>query len=160
MFSRFILWASLIISWLSAFMIGKEKIRRFMPVAIFASLLVTFVYVISYHLRWFKINKPSIPWLKATELTYILGPFLVGTIWVYSVTYRFGFRVYMIANFILDSFFSYIFLPFLEKTGTVTLMRITRTGINGLMLVIAVLIYPFQKWQDGKPKKWNSLKKR
>jgi hypothetical protein len=125
-----------------------------MPIAIFASFLVTIVYVIAYHRRWWKIENPTIPWLKSTELSFILGPFFVGTIWIFSLTYRFGFWVYILSNTILDSFFSFVFLPFLEKTGTITLKNITRKGILSLMLAIALVIYPFQKWQDGKRKRY------
>lgn len=150
---RFIVFLSMIISWFSAFILGKEKLRRYLPVAILATQIVTIMYVIAYHRKWWKLEKPIIPWLKSIELTYIFGPFLVGTVWVFSLTYRFGFRTYLIFNIVLDCLFSYIVLPFLEKMKVITLTRINRTGILGFMLAIAVVIYPFQKWQDGNVKK-------
>jgi hypothetical protein len=156
---RFVIFISMIISWLSAFILGQKKIRRFMPVAIFASQIVMIIYVIAYHKRWWKLEKPTIPWLKSIELAYILGPFLIGTVWVFNLTYRFGFRLYMIFNIVLDGFFSYLILPFLEKIGAVTLIKISRTGIYALMLAIATVIYPFQKWQDGKSKKRHRMMK-
>lgn len=145
---RFLSGIFFIVSWLSAFIIGGKNIKRFAPVAVFSIFLVTLIEVIAYHRNWWKLKKPIIPWLKSVDVAYVLGPFFIGTIGIFSLTYRFGFRVYILANLLLDSVFSYVLLPFLEKIGLVELTKLNRTGVNGLMLVIAAAIYPFQKWQD------------
>ncbi|WP_442597837.1 hypothetical protein [Neobacillus sp. D3-1R] len=149
---KLLFYSLLSVSWLTTFIIGKKNVRRYTPVSIFASLLVTLVYVSAYHLGWWKLKKPVIPWLKSIDISFIYGPFLVGTIGVFSLSYRFGFRIYMLANILLDSFFSFVFLPFLEKWGIVKLKKVQHFGICGLMLAVAIIIYPFQKWLDGQQK--------
>lgn len=152
---RFLSGVFFMVSWLSAFIIGNKNMKRFAPIAIFSIFLVTMVQTIAYHLNWWKIQRPFIPWLKSLEVSYNFGPFFIGTIGIFSLTYRFGFRVYILANIVLDSLFSYVLLPFLEKIGLIQLTKLNRTGVNVCMIIIAIIIYPFQKWQDG-----NLIKKR
>lgn len=123
-----------------------------MSSAILGALLVTYVYEMSHSLRWWKVKKPIIPWISPTDISYVLGPFFVGTLWVFHLTYKTGLKLYLPFNILLDGFFSYLYLPFIEKLGVVKLKRINRTGIYLLMLFVAVIIYPFQKWQDGSMK--------
>lgn len=149
MFPRILSGVFFIASWLTAFIFGKKNIRKFAPVAILSIFLVALIEIIAYHLNWWKYKRILVQKINSVDLAILLGPFFIGTIGIFSLTYRFGFRVYLLANMILDSLFSYILLPFLEKIGLVHLTKITRTGINFLMISVAVVIYPFQKWQDG-----------
>jgi hypothetical protein len=149
LFIRFILRSGFIISWLSLIFVRKHAIKKYTPVAILASFLVTIVYEIAYKYGWWKLKHMLAPWMMITNFAFVLGPFFIGTIWVFQLSYRFGFFVYLLVNMALDAFFSFVFLPFLEKTRMVTLKKITREGIYGLMILIAVLIYPYQKWQDS-----------
>jgi hypothetical protein len=127
--------------------------KRFAPVAVFSILLVTVLQSIAYHLNWWSIKRPFIPWLKSLEVSFNFGPFFIGTIGIFSLTYRLGFLLYLLANVLLDSLFCYILLPFLEKIGLVQLVRLSRSGLNVLMIVIAIINYPFQKWLEGNIKK-------
>jgi len=145
---RFMLWSCLTISWLTIFFIPKQKVKKYSPAAILAALLVTIVYELSYYFGWWKIKRSIFPWMKVTDLSFVLGPFLIGTIWVFHLTYRFGFIVYTFVNILLDAFFSFVFLPFLEKVNIVKLQNISRFGIYGLMLLISLIIFPYQKWQE------------
>lgn len=146
---RFLSGVFFVVSGLSAFIIGGKNIKRFAPVTIFTLLIVTLVQTIAHRLNWWRFSRLLIPHVKGIDFSLILGPFLVGTIGIFSLTYRFGFRVYLIANVVLDSFFSYILIPFMERTGWGQLVRLTRTGVNGLMIATAIVVYPFQKWWEG-----------
>jgi hypothetical protein len=156
---RFLSGLFFVVSWLSAFIIGGKNMKRFAPVAIFSILLVTMIQTIAYHLDWWKFKKPFLPWLKSLEVAFNFGPYLIGTIGIFSLTYRFGFRVYLLANVVLDSLFSYVLIPFLEKFGLIHLTKLSRSGLNVVMIAIAIIIYPFQKWQDGNIKKKRKLLK-
>jgi hypothetical protein len=154
---RFLSGIFFVVSWLSAFIIGRKNMKRFAPVAIFSILLVTVLQSIAYHLNWWSIKRPFIPWLKSLEVSFNFGPFFIGTIGIFSLTYRLGFKIYLLANFLFDSLFCYVLLPFLEKIGLVQLVRLSRTGLNVLMIAIAVILYPFQKWLDGNVKNKRKL---
>jgi hypothetical protein len=126
-----------------------SQTRTKKPVAILAAFSVTIVYELAFQFGWWKLKKMIAPWMKVTDLSFVFGPFIVGTIWVFHLTYKLGFVVYMCSNIALDAFFAFVFLPFLEKIGVVKLLKISRLGIYGIMLFIALFIYPYQKWLDG-----------
>jgi hypothetical protein len=149
MFPRILSGVFFIVSWLVAFIIGKKNIRRFAPVAILSLFLVTLIEIIGYHFNWWRYKRLIVSKIKSIDLAILLGPFFIGTIAIFSLSYRFGFRIYILVNMIIDSIFSYVLLPFLEKIGHLELTKITRTGLNFLMILVALVLYPFQKWQDG-----------
>ncbi|MBM6619490.1 hypothetical protein [Bacillus suaedaesalsae] len=151
-----LLWLNFILSWVSFFFIPKKSVKQYIPTAILAALLVTYVYEMSHYFKWWKVKKPIIPWVTPTDISYVLGPFFIGTLWVFHLTFKSGFKFYLIINMILDGFFSYVYLPFIERLGVVKLKNINRTGIYLMMLLIAIIIYPFQIWKDQTSKEESS----
>ncbi|WP_217269700.1 hypothetical protein [Neobacillus endophyticus] len=127
----------------------KENLKKYSPAAILAAFLVSVVYELAYHFNWWKLKNVLFSWARISDYTFILGPFLVGTVWIFHLTYRIGFVTYTCANLLLDAFFSFKFLPFLEKLGVIKLKNISHLGIYGLMLLVSLIIYPYQKWIDS-----------
>ncbi|MDH6651497.1 hypothetical protein [Priestia megaterium] len=137
-----------IISWISIRFISKEQVKKYTPVSIFASLIVSLIFVIVTDLGWWKLKKPVIPGLKSINVFYVFGPFFVGTIWIFKLVYKIGFVPYLITNALIDSFFTYIIVPFAEKIG-VGKSYMSKTFILGLMLSTSLIIYGFQKWYEA-----------
>jgi hypothetical protein len=138
--ARIVLWSGLIFSWLTMIFIPKENIKKYSPAAILGALLVTIVYDLAYYFGWWKLKKVIFSWASIIDFTFILGPFFVGTIWVFHLTYRVGFIAYTFINVLLDAFFSFKFLPILEKLGVIKIKRISHLSIFGLMLLISFII--------------------
>lgn len=149
MLARLILWAGLILSWITIFFIPKENVRKYSPAAILGALCVSIVYMFAYYFGWWKLKKVIFPWARIIDFTFILGPFFVGTIWVYHLTYKVGFLAYTFINILLDAFFSFKFLPILEKLGVIKIKRISHLSIFGLMQLVSYIIYSYQKWIDS-----------
>jgi hypothetical protein len=147
--ARFVLWSGLILSWLTIVFIPKENVKKYSPAAILGALLVTIVYELAYYFGWWKLKKVIFSWARFIDFTFILGPFFVGTIWVFHFTYKVGFIAYTFVNVLLDASFSFKFLPMLEKLGVIKLKRISHLSIMGLMLLVSFIIYPYQKWADS-----------
>jgi hypothetical protein len=84
---KFILLAMLILPWLSLIFINKYSLKRFMPVAILASLLVTIIFELGYVYSWWKVQAELVPWDKITSVPLVYGVFLVGTIWIFRFTF-------------------------------------------------------------------------
>jgi hypothetical protein len=61
---KFILLAMLILPWLSLIFINKHSLKRFMPVSILASLLVTIIFELGYVYNWWKVQVELVPWDK------------------------------------------------------------------------------------------------
>jgi hypothetical protein len=146
---KFILLGMLILPWLTLFFVNKHSMKRFMPVAILASLLVTIIFEIGYVYDWWKVQVEIAPWDEITSVSLTYGVFLVGTIWIFHFVFDRKFWVYMITNILLDGFYSFIALNILIRFGIYKLVNMGNLGIFMLMAFLAVIIYPYQKWQDS-----------
>src|SRR5690625_3744829 len=94
----FLLWLILIIPWLTMIFYNTYSLKRFMPVSIFVSLLVTLIFQMGYVYKWWIIGKSLVKWGHITSLPITFGSFLVGTLWIFHFTYDKGFKVYFITN--------------------------------------------------------------
>lgn len=146
---KFILLVMLILPWLTVFFINKYSMKRFTPVAILASLLVTIIFEIGYVYDWWKVLVEIAPWDEITSVPLTYGVFFVGTIWIFHFTFDRKFWVYMLANIFIDGFYSFIVLNILIRFGIYKLVYMGNLGIFMLMIFLAVIIYPYQKWQDS-----------
>ncbi|WP_155010759.1 hypothetical protein [Priestia megaterium] len=142
---------TLIISWISLIFIPKKEVKKYTPVSIFTSLIFSLIFVIATDFGWWKLKKPIIPGLKSINMFYVFGPFFIGTIWIFKLVYKIGFLPYLLTNALIDSFFTYVFVPFAEKIG-VGKSHISRTSILSLMLSTSLVIYGFQKWYENPSK--------
>jgi hypothetical protein len=123
--------------------------KRFMPVAILGSLLVTIVFELGYIYNWWKIQAELAPWDEITSVPLVYGVFLVGTIWIFHFTFDRKFWVYMLVNILTDGFYSFLALNILVRLGIYKLVNMGNFGIFLMMTFIAVIIYTYQKWQDS-----------
>jgi hypothetical protein len=145
---KLILLVMLILPWLSLIFINKHSMKRFMGVAILASLIVTIIFEIGYVYDWWKVLVEITPWDEVTSVPLVYGVFLIGTIWVFHITFDRKFWVYMLTNIFVDGFYSFIALNILIRLGIYKLVNMGNFGIFIMMISIAVIIYPYQKWQD------------
>ena len=76
------------------------------------------------------------------------GVFLVGTVIILYFTYE-RFIVFFVTNLIVDSFLSFGLSKWYEYLGIYELVKMNDIGVLFLTTIIALLIYLFQKWQDG-----------
>jgi len=56
-----ILWASVVLAWLSTLFLKKEEIRRYMAVALFCSLAFAFIFETGISLQWWAVKESSFP---------------------------------------------------------------------------------------------------
>jgi len=89
------------------------------------------------------------PWDKITSVPLTYGAFLCGTIWIFHFTFDKKFWVYILTNILIDGFYSFIVLNILIWLGIYKLVNMGNLGIFMLMIFLAVIIYPYQKWQDS-----------
>ncbi|MGD6832907.1 hypothetical protein ACQCT5_12135 [Sutcliffiella halmapala] len=148
MFIKIFLWLSLIVPWLSLFFMKKDSIKRYMPVAIFVSLLLTILYEIGYTYDWWVLKAKIVPWGHITNISFAYGLFLISTIWIFHYTYR-NFILYMVTNIIVDAIFNFGVLELTERSGLNELINMPDWGIYLIMLGLALIIYIYQRWQEG-----------
>lgn len=143
-----ILWLMLIIPWLTLFFCNKYSVMRFMPVAIFASLLVTIVFEMGYVFNWWTVHKIIVPWGQITSFPLTYGVFIPGTIWIYHISFEKPFWIYIITNALFDALYAFIGLKILLFIGIYELDDMGHFGIFIIMMILSVIIYVYQKWQD------------
>ncbi|MGC5324236.1 hypothetical protein [Brevibacillus sp. SYSU BS000544] len=144
-----ILWLMLILSWLSLLFINKHSLKRFMPVAIFSTLLVTVIFEMGYAFNWWTLLVKFTPWQHFISTPLVFGGFLAGTIWIFHFTYDKSFWMYLLTNVVVDAFYAFGILNLYIYFGLYRLDRMGNWGIFMLMLFLTFVIYAYQKWQDG-----------
>ncbi|WP_309118899.1 hypothetical protein [Paenibacillus sp.] len=147
MTDKFLLWIALVVPWFSLFFLKKNVIKRYMPVAVFTVLIVTVVFEIAHALKWWKMLEWIVPWGYITNVSFVYGTFAVGTIWIFFFTYR-NFWMYLATNAAVDALQAFVFDNLFE--GRVyRLVRLNDVHVFLLMMGISLIIYVYQKWQEG-----------
>ncbi|MEK1831422.1 hypothetical protein AAAC51_28510 [Priestia megaterium] len=53
----------------------------------------------------------------------VFGPFLVGTMWIFKLSYG-NFKKFMVINFTLDAFFVYVLMSWFKRIGYGSMVRL------------------------------------
>ena len=144
---KVVIWFLFIIPWISLFFLNGKAIRRYMPVALFATVLNTILAQMAWSYNWWKFKETLFTWDKLAPLFTVYGVFLVGTIWIFYFTFR-RFWIYIIVNLIIDLFYGMGLTKMLNK------LEIRENGsfspLQNLlaMTILAVILYLYQIWQE------------
>ncbi|WP_313799228.1 hypothetical protein [Cytobacillus sp.] len=136
----------MILPWLSTPLIGKKSFKRYFPAGLFISFMVTFESYIAAKRKWWWFHVKIHPKIHGT-FPLIWGPFIIGSIWILKLTYQ-NFYRYIIINLIVDTFFTYAFVNFLQKMGIGTLVRLKKIQLSLLFFIKSLLLYGFQSLND------------
>lgn len=144
-----ILWSLLILPWASLFFLKMDTVRRYMPVALFMTIIHTLSYQAAYHYGWWKETGSSLfGWDKVVPVPWVYGAYLVIVIWIFHFTFG-KFWVYLTVNILLDGLFMYIVYPVWERMGLVSSESTLPTiAIVAMMIGFALIIYLYQLWQE------------
>lgn len=144
--NQLILWSVLVIPLLSLFFVGQSHLRRYMPVALFATIVVTLIYQAAYHYNWWR-ESGLFGWDYVANVPWVYSAYLVATLWIFRFTYG-NFLRYFIVNLILDGLYIYAWYPIQQKLGMAS-GWMPGYAQYLMMTVVALLIYFYQKWQEG-----------
>lgn len=143
------MWSFFIIPWISLLFLDRTTIRRYMPVALFATVINTLLYQVAWTYDWWKYKETLFPWDKVAQVHTVYGVFLVGTIWIFALTFR-KFWVYFIANLLVDSVYAFGFRALWKKLGITTAGgNLPPYGSLLIMTAIGITLYLYQMWQEG-----------
>ena len=147
--SKIVLWAILVIPWLTLFFLKKDQVKHFMPVGILSSFLMLLYNLVAYNEKHWIIKVHILPWLKPSFESFILSGFIVTTIWVFHFTYQ-RFWIYLLTNITIDFMFAIFPLPYLlqNKLAIYQLVNITPSGRFIIFVILSIVIYGYQKWQE------------
>ncbi len=145
MSNNFIMWSLALVPWLTLFLMKKDDIKRWMPVAMFAVVLTTIIGDIGVRLGVWATQESPYPFNEM--LPYFYGTMPVLTIWVFRFTYG-RFWPYMITNTILDIVFNFFILNYFLPSRGIIDFNISPFLSLPVTLLHAVVIYGYQMWQD------------
>lgn len=147
MLIKILSWALLLIPWLSAIFIPKSVIKRYMPVALFACVLVFIWNELGYTYDWWRFSYRIFPQI-ITDVSFVFGTFLIGTIWIFYLTFR-RFWLYLILNMVMDAILAFPVRWGVEYVGLVKLVNYTSWNTFFTSVGLALIIYLYQLWQEG-----------
>jgi hypothetical protein len=146
---QIILWSLLILPWTSLLFLKMDTVRRYMPVALFMTVIHTLAYQAAYHYGWWEETGSSLfGWDKVIPVPWVYGAYLAIVIWVFRFTFG-KFWLYLIVNILLDGLFMYIVYPIWQRMGLVSSESTLPTiAVIAMMVGFALIIYLYQMWQD------------
>ncbi|WP_088105818.1 hypothetical protein [Halalkalibacter urbisdiaboli] len=128
--------------WLTVPFLGVNTLRRFLPASLFMSLYLIAEGRFAEKKKWwwFPFNiKPNV----LGEMPLIIGPFLVGSLWILKYFYG-KFNLYLLINIIVDSLFTYIGINWFKKIGYASLVRLTKFQLSFVFLIKTFILYGSQ----------------
>ncbi|MFE7084135.1 hypothetical protein [Priestia megaterium] len=140
--SRFILIAMVLFSWSSLLFIGRRDFKRFLPAAIFMSLINIILNDIAEKRRWWRFFQSVHPKIEGSD-TWVFGLFFPVTLWILKCTYG-NIKLFIKANFILHILFVSSGLPLLKKIGIVSLVRLNKIHYFLILFIRESILYAFQ----------------
>jgi hypothetical protein len=84
--NQIIMWGLFIGSWFTMLFIGKAHLKRFLPVALFVTVMNTMIYQAAYHYNWWR-EMPLFEWDKMANIPWVYSGYLVATSWIFKLTY-------------------------------------------------------------------------
>ncbi|MCP1161278.1 hypothetical protein [Bacillus infantis] len=146
MTARIILFVISLLPWISLFFVSKKTIKRYMPVTIFTSFLMTIIFQIAYTYKWWVIYEYIVPWGYMIDVSFAYGVFAVGTFWIFILTSH-NLKLYLIVNLIMDVVMCYITLPFLNKMGIAEYKNISPWQYLLVIYGLSLMIFVYHNWQ-------------
>lgn len=132
----------LILPWISIVFLPKRSFKHYLPVSIFASLLVTGMCLLAVPYKWW-IVKGGWKFKLLNDGSFILGPFLVGTLWIFHFTFG-NLKRYFWVNLIMDTLFSFPLSYLFQKLKLFKLVNFRHKHIFFSFITFSLIIYGYE----------------
>ncbi|WP_438444969.1 hypothetical protein [Gorillibacterium sp. sgz5001074] len=143
-----ILWAMLIFPLASLFFMDGGSLRRFLPAALFITVINTIVCQLSAYYEWWRLRTTLFAWSgENLDAPVVYGLFFAGTIWIMQLSYGRILR-YLLVNAGMNALFSYGIIPLMDRLKVAIKGNLPLTGVFFLMFGSALLLYLFQLWYE------------
>jgi hypothetical protein len=142
----------LTLPWISIIFLPKRSFKKYLPVSIFAAILVSGMCLLAGPLKWWN---SSDRWKARllNDFSFIFGPFFVGTLWIFHFTFG-NIKRYFLANLLMDSLFSFPLTYLYQKLKVFKLGNFKPSHIFLTFISFSFIIYGFQMLIQKKVEKW------
>ncbi|WP_210366094.1 hypothetical protein [Bacillus sp. REN3] len=131
-----------LISWSSLLMYPKHSFRRFFPVVIFISSLVSILLVLSKPLNLWRVAGGTAAKIF-NDLSFVLGPFIAATLWVFQLSYGSIWK-YLGVNFVLDYLLAFPASALFKRLKVYELERLIPIYFFAAIYLFSIMGYAFQ----------------
>lgn len=135
-----------LLSWLTLPLLGTRKIKKYLPATILVILIHSITTLIGKRRKWWVFyNKPN-SYLTG-EFPFLIGPFLVISMWILKWTYR-NFASFLMVNALAGAFFAFPLATLMKKWKVYTLVRISKFQFFLYFFVKCSLLYGFHYYYE------------
>jgi hypothetical protein len=132
--------------WLSLLLMKKQDFKLFLPVGTLISLILAIETDLSNKFNLWKIKGTK--WDRfLTDFTFILGPFFIGTLWIFRFTFG-RFPLFLLANIIMDYFLAYPLTALFKRLRIYKLKKLKSFHLFSLSVFYSTLLYGYQLYLE------------
>ncbi|OPX45771.1 hypothetical protein CLHUN_07090 [Ruminiclostridium hungatei] len=147
-------WLLFIPPWLLLIPLKRRKMKKFLSVAFFTSLMGSTLFQAAHVWNWWTITDNLVFLTDISSFVYGLSP--VTTILVFYFTYP-KLWLYLGTNIVFDAIQAFVISPFVfEKAGLYSLVNINHFILFLLIFMQAPVIYIYQRFYDARSGPENS----
>lgn len=132
----------LIAPWFSVPCYPRTSFKKFLPVSLLASSLVVVMCTLAFPYKWW-LSKGNWFTKILNDGSFIVGPFFVGTLWIFHFTFG-NFKRYFLTNVLMDLFFAFPLTYAFQKLKLFKLLNFKPVYIFSSFLSFSMIIYCFQ----------------
>ncbi|MEH7236773.1 hypothetical protein [Bacillus sp. JJ1562] len=140
----------ILVSWTTVLFLPKKSFFKFLPVTLFSTTVLLTEYLLGIPHKWWKA-KGGIKTIANNGLTFIFGPYFIGNMWIFHLTYK-KFWLYSLINLVLDYILAFPLNAYFEKINLYKLKKIRPIHLFLLSLTYSFLNYGFQLFIDRNQK--------
>lgn len=130
------------LSWSTLLLYPKRSFKRFMPVTLFVTTLVSILLILSNPFKLWRVTG-GLGSKLINDLSFTFGPFLSANLWVFRLAYG-NIWQYLGINFVLDFLLAYPFSAFFKKMNIYKLEKLQPLYFFSIIYSFAILAYGFQ----------------
>lgn len=132
----------LLISWSTLLLYPKRALKRFIPVTLFVTGLVSILLVLSHPYKLWKVSG-GIGTRIFNDLCFTFGPFFVTNLWVFRLAYG-NIWQYLGINLVIDYLLAFPVSNLFKKLNIYQLDRLKPIYFVSLIYSFAIFAYGFQ----------------
>jgi hypothetical protein len=132
-----------VISWLSVIVLPKNSFKKYLPVANLASSIILIQSLLSLPYKLWVVEEGGIKDKVFNDLSIILGPFFIGTIWIFHFTFG-NLRLYLLVNMLTNFLFAFPMSYLFKKLKLYKFVNFRPIHIFITQVFYSICIYGYQ----------------
>lgn len=129
-------------SWASLLLYPRRALKRFLPVTLFVTALVSILLILSKPYRLWKVTG-GLGTKLFNDLSFTLGPFFAANLWVFKLAYG-NIWQYLGVNLVMDFILAYPVSAIFRKMNIYRLEKLQPLYFFSTIYSFAILAYGFQ----------------